>query len=103
MHPPGCRCRAAVRASTPELPAETLATYCYHEMFRGCSILNYIKALFTSDLRETESTNEKYTENWVNGVSGTGTFVRNPNIPQANLRIGTAHGVPSGWTVSPSY
>lgn len=94
-------CTAITRA--PELPAETLATYCYHEMFRGCSSLNYIKALFTSDLRETESTYKKYTNNWVNSVSGTGTFVRNPNIPQANLSIGTAHGVPSGWTVSPSY
>lgn len=94
-------CTAITRA--PELPAETLATYCYHQMFSGCSSLNYIKALFTSDLGETESTYKKYTHNWVNGVSSTGTFVRNPNIPQANLSIGTAHGVPSGWTVSPSY
>jgi hypothetical protein len=37
-----------------------------------------------------------YTENWVDGVSETGTFVKNIN---ASWDVTGANGIPSGWTV----
>ena len=91
----------------PVLPAGTLEDYCYHEMFNGCSSLNYIKAMFTSDLRETImsgfTTYQKYTQDWVNGVNASGVFVYNSSIASTDyLRIGSTHGIPSGWTPSPA-
>ena len=76
--------------TAPELPATTLVSNCYNYMFYGCSNLNYIKAMFTT----TPSTS--YTENWVNGVATTGTFVKN-SVAQW-LATGT-YGVPYEWTV----
>ena len=75
--------------SAPELPATTLSNYCYSSMFSGCSSLNYIKAMFTT----TPSTQ---TNNWVNGVSSTGTFVKNS---AASWNVTGSNGIPSGWTV----
>lgn len=57
--------------TAPELPATTLAASCYSFMFKNCTNLNYIKAMFTT----TPSTG--YTNSWVSGVSATGTFVKN--------------------------
>lgn len=74
----------------PELPAITLVSGCYSYMFSGCTSLNYIKAMFTT----TPSTT--YTNNWVNGVAASGTFVKN-SAAQWNV-TGTS-GIPSGWTV----
>jgi len=76
--------------TAPELPATTLAYYCYIGMFNGCTKLNYIKAMFTT----TPGT--KYTKNWVNGVSASGTFVKNST---AQWNVSDANGIPSGWTV----
>ena len=76
--------------TAPELPATTLANYCYYGMFNGCTSLNYIKAMFTT----TPSTS--YTKNWVNGVSATGTFVKNS---AAQWNVTGVNGVPSGWTI----
>ena len=59
-------------------------------MFQNCSSLNYIKAMFTT----TPSTT--YTNNWVNGVAATGTFVKNS---AAQWDVTGTYGVPSGWTV----
>ena len=42
----------------------------------------------------TPSTN--YTGNWVDGVSATGTFVKNS---AATWNVSGVNGVPSGWTV----
>ena len=58
-------------------------------MFEGCNRSNYIKCLAT-DISATDCT-----YNWVSGVSGTGTFVKNPD---ANWPTGTS-GIPSGWEV----
>ena len=80
--------------SAPELPATTLADYCYDSMFKGCTNLNYIKAMFTTNPKLNSS--YKYTQNWVNGVSPTGTFVKNS---AATWNETGNHGVPSGWTV----
>ena len=59
-------------------------------MFLGCTSLNYIKAMFTT----TPSTT--YTANWVNGVSATGTFVKNS---AASWTTTGNNGIPNGWTV----
>lgn len=76
--------------TAPELPASTLTQNCYYGMFSGCTNLNYIKAMFTT----TPSTT--YTENWVSGVSATGTFVKNS---AAQWDVSGASGIPTGWTV----
>lgn len=76
--------------TAPELPATTLVSSCYASMFRGCTSLNYIKAMFTT----TPTTS--YTRDWVNGVSATGTFVKNSAAEWTDT--GT-YAVPTGWTV----
>ena len=77
--------------SAPELPATTLTDGCYNYMFQGCTSLNYIKALFTT------TPSNSYTNNWVNGVASTGTFVKNISGWSSSL-TGT-NAIPSGWTV----
>ena len=77
-------------ATAPVLPATTLVSKCYEAMFAGCTKLNYIKAMFT-----TEPSTE-YTNYWVDGVSGSGTFVKNS---AATWNVTGASGIPSGWTV----
>ena len=74
----------------PELPAPTLKSLCYAEMFGGCSKLNYIKCLATN------ISADRCTLYWHNGVSKTGTFVKNPNM--TSWPTGTS-GIPTGWTV----
>ena len=53
--------------AAPVLPATTLADGCYFDMFRGCEKLNYLKVYFTD-------AGWGATEDWVDGVSATGTF-----------------------------
>jgi hypothetical protein len=76
--------------NAPELPATTLAEYCYEYMFANCSKLNYIKAMFIT------TPSEEYTGFWVDGVSSTGTFVKNV---AATWDVTGSNGIPSGWTV----
>ena len=76
--------------AAPDLPATILTNYCYIEMFNGCTKLNYIKAMFTTTPSDT------YTQNWVNGVSSTGTFVKNS---AAQWDVTGSNGVPTGWNV----
>ena len=76
--------------TAPDLPATTLSAGCYREMFRKCTKINYIKCLAT-DIHAPDSLTD-----WVNGVSSTGTFVKNLNM--SNWTTGTS-GIPSGWTV----
>ena len=76
--------------TAPELPATTLANYCYNSMFKGCTNLNYIKCLAT-DISASNST-----MSWTNGVSASGTFVKNPNMTSWTT---DSNGIPSGWTV----
>ena len=83
------RCTSLVRA--PELPALTFPSYsCYREMFKDCSSLNYVKAMFASD---SGTDNLK---DWLSGVPETGTFVMNA---AATYDPVTDAGVPSGWTI----
>ena len=76
--------------TAPELPATTLASNCYSYMFDSCSKLNYIKML------ATKISASKCLYYWVNNVSSTGTFVKNPAM--TSLPTGGS-GIPSGWTV----
>lgn len=76
--------------TAPVLPATSLHEFCYNSMFSGCSSLNYIKAMFTT------VPGSSYTDNWVQGVAATGTFVKNS---AASWTTTGASGVPSGWTV----
>jgi hypothetical protein len=85
-------CTSLVNA--PELPATTLADFCYYGMFYGCTNLNYIKML-AINISPT-----KCLTNWVDGVSSTGTFVKNKNATWDTTpgALGDS-GVPAGWTV----
>lgn len=74
----------------PELPATTLVRYCYDYMFNGCNKLNYIKAMFTT------TPSMSYTDEWVEGVALSGTFVKNKN---ASWSVTGEDGIPSGWIV----
>ena len=76
--------------SAPELPATTLASVCYSGMFQGCSKLNKITMLAT----DISAAGCLYT--WVNNVSSSGTFIKNPSM--TSLPNG-ANGIPNGWTV----
>lgn len=81
-------CTSLTRA--PVLPAKKMVTQCYNNMFNGCSNLSYIKCL----ARESMNASQCF-QNWVSGVSGTGTFVRYTGI---NWSPG-ASGRPSNWQV----
>ena len=83
-------CTSLVTA--PELPSTTLANYCYQYMFQNCTSLNYIKAMFTTTPSNT------YTQNWVQDVTVSGTFVRNEN---ATWNVRGANGIPNNWDVIP--
>ena len=76
--------------TAPELPATTLAGCCYMYMFYNCSKINYIKMLATNISAMS------CLSNWVNGVSSTGTFVKNAAMTSLPTGI---DGIPSGWTV----
>ena len=76
--------------TAPELPATTLVVQCYYNMFNGCTNLNYIKCLATN-ISATFCT-----QYWVEGVSSTGTFVKNPSM--SSWTTG-ANGIPANWTV----
>ena len=77
--------------TAPELPATDLYAYCYRAMFKGCSKLNYIKMLATDNILPNNCL-----DYWVDGVSSTGTFVKNPDMTSLSTGIS---GIPSGWTV----
>ena len=76
--------------TAPELPATILADSCYQTMFYGCSSLNYIKCL------ATDISASNCLSNWVSGVAPSGTFVKNV---AAKWDVTGVNGIPSGWTV----
>ena len=77
--------------SAPILPALTLSESCYASMFKGCSSLNYIKCLAT-DISADNCTN-----NWVNNVANSGTFIKNDDMDE--WLIDNVNGIPIGWTL----
>ena len=63
----------------------------YQEMFKGCSNLSFIKALFTT--LTTYKGEYRPVRNWTTGVAATGILIKNDNATwNANI-------VPSGWTI----
>ena len=86
-------CESLVTA--PELPATTLANECYSNMFLGCTSLNYVKAMFTTDI----SQNNSYTNGWLFDVSATGTFVGNAEASWLDNFTKSDSTVPEGWTI----
>lgn len=76
--------------NAPDLPATTLIGSCYNYMFSGCEKLKYIKAMFVAYDNYDSS-------HWVEGVSPTGTFVKNSAATWENT-FGV-DAIPEGWTV----
>ena len=74
----------------PELPALDLVSNCYYAMFNKCTSLNYIKAMFLTIPSSTT------TSGWVSNVSASGTFVKNKN---ATWDVVGDNGIPTGWAV----
>ena len=82
------RCTSLITA--PTLPATTLATGCYVYMFRECTSLTYIKALFTTTPGNT------YTQDWVLNVAPKGRFIKSK---LATWELIGNTGVPNGWEI----
>ena len=78
------------RDFTAQLPAKELVSDCYEDMFNGCSKLQYVKALFTTE------PSEDTTGDWLSGVAASGTFVKSKD---ATWNVTGAHGIPEGWKV----
>ena len=81
-------CSSLVTA--PEILGENLEHQCFNAAFRYCSSLNYIKVQFNSYTSSTE-----YTDEWMQGVAASGTFVKKRGVTYPTGR----YGIPSGWTV----
>ncbi len=78
--------------SAPELLAATLVSNCYIYMFNQCSSLNYIKCSATNP-------QSGYTNNWVQGVSRTGTFYSSvEDWIRGSSGIPTDWGIKNKWT-----
>lgn len=75
--------------TAPVLPAASLKNSSYANMFQGCSSLTYIKCL------ATDISASNCLKNWVDGVSATGTFVKDANATWPS----GANGIPNDWTV----
>ena len=72
---------------------------CYVGMFKGCTNLSYVKMLAENITRIQVEGSYIATDfnQWLDGVSSTGTFVKNANATW----YGNTNGViPSGWTVT---
>jgi hypothetical protein len=72
----------------PELPATSLIAGCYFAMFAGCANLKSVTCL------AVDISASGCTENWLNGVSSTGTFF----APKETDWTTGVSGIPSGWT-----
>lgn len=80
-------CTALTEA--PELSATTLSRDCYNRMFYNCSSLSMVKC-YAIDMSAATAT-----EDWLYGVSPTGTFYADPS---ADWNEGVS-GIPEGWVV----
>ena len=70
----------------PDLQWKTTRTI--SSMFQNCSSLNYVRCLGPSDRFQANGS----LNNWMGGVSPTGTFVKNADVDWSNR-------VPDGWTI----
>lgn len=78
--------------SAPDLPAQIPTSNSYYMMFNMCSSLNYVKCLRTNFSYNS-------TENWLNGVSSTGTFVKASSASWNRNTGSYTRGVPVNWTI----
>ena len=76
--------------TSPDIYVTTLGDNSFNSMFNGCTSLNHIKMMAT----DLGNNNSLY--NWVNGVSPTGTFIKNANATWTDTGVS---GIPNGWTV----
>lgn len=77
--------------STPLLPAPNIdKEECYYNMFKGCS------SLISVACKATSLTVDSSTENWLDGVSATGTFKKAASMTDWPSGVS---GIPSGWTI----
>ena len=76
--------------TAPALSATTLVNSCYYYMFNGCTSLEEITCFATN------ITASNCIQNWVEGVSSTGTFKKNSAMSSWTTGV---NGIPSGWTV----
>lgn len=74
----------------PLLSATALVSNCYYRLFYGCSSLNKIVCLATSGTTST------CTSGWVTNIASTGTFCK---APTANSWASGTGGIPTNWTV----
>lgn len=77
--------------TAPELLAKVVPDSAYYGLFNGCSSLNYIKCL------ATDITTHYATQQWVQDVAATGTFVKDVNM--TGWSVNNINGIPTGWTV----
>lgn len=70
----------------PDLLARNVPSYCYENMFYGCSSLNYVKMM--ASVFGLQS-------NWLQGVSSTGTFIKNSALYCEDSDL----GIPDGWVL----
>ena len=66
----------------------------FNNMFRNCSKLNYVKAMFIDIPSDTG--NNTFGQ-WLSGVAATGTFVKSKDATWAD--DDATVGIPSGWTI----
>ena len=84
----------------PVLPTISLngANHCYWYMFKGCSKLNYIKALFLDNIEDVEGGKPtEYTKSWVEGVAEYGTFEQNEDATWFQTGV---NAIPDKWVTS---
>lgn len=77
--------------TAPILPATALDYKSYYRMFYWCTKLKFIKAMFIDP-----SLAQDCIYQWVEGITGTGTFVKNS---AAVWNITGSSGVPTNWTI----
>jgi hypothetical protein len=75
--------------SAPILPAPTLVSGCYSDMFHNCSNLEYIECYATNP-------NRNYSSYWVYGVAQQGTFVGDENVTWHQ----DENSIPKNWNTN---
>lgn len=85
--------RCTLLEALPDLPVTELTTSAYSSMCNGCTNLKYVKCNATN-LGPTSTT--RTSALWLNGVSSTGVFYKNPNISIPERGTST---IPEGWVV----
>ena len=79
--------------TAPDLLAETLVNSCYGSMFTGCASLNFIKCMANSGFNQTDCK-----KGWTTGVASSGTFVKDSGVAVNTWSRG-ANGIPTNWLV----